>query len=165
MSQGKSREDGPGLVTGEGLDAFLAVGSDKRRAILRGWGLDAGHSHDWTTIWARLGLTPVQKRRTWDDLRAPLLTSEEVAGIIGRRPDTVRDWCRQGMYPAGFPPPFDLGPRTRRWIELEVWAWRQPEVRGSLARQIARPAPSARAVLRPPGAGPIPTTLKPMPFA
>ena len=165
MSCKLSREVGPGLVTGEELNAFLMIGSDKRRAILRGWELDAGRSHDWTTIWARLGLAPVQKRRIWDDLRAPLLTPEEVAGIIGRRPDTVRDWCRQGIYPAGFPPPFDLGPRTRRWIGLEVWAWRQPEVHGSLARKIARPAPSARAVLRPPGVDPIPTTLDPMRFA
>lgn len=159
-----SSEWSPGLATSADLGVYFAVASDKRAGIQRASGLGAGRSHDWTAVWAALGLAPRQPRHVWDDLRAPLLRPAEVAGIVGRRPATVAEWCRRGMYPPGFPPPFVFGPRTRRWIGLEVWAWRQPDLYGALARKIARPAPSARAVLRPPGAGPIPTTLDPMPF-
>lgn len=159
-----SHENSPGLVTNENLNDYFDVGEEKRIEILHGLGLSPRREHDWTTIWAALGLSAVQRRKLWETLRAPLIGVAEVADIIGRRPKTVSGWCRKGEYPVGFPVPFDFGPRTKRWIALEIWADRQPAFYAKLARDIARSSPSSRKVLqRPGGEAPLPTTLEPMP--
>lgn len=154
----------PGIATKAALSVFFAVGDEKRNEILRAKGLSTNVDHDWTTIWANtMDLSPVQKRKLWKDLQAPLLKVADVAKIIERRPKTVSGWCDRGEYPRGFPAPFDFGPRTKRWIPLEIWAYRQPAIYGALARQIARPSPSSRKVLQQPAVGgPVPTTLDPM---
>ena len=160
-----SHELSPGIATKATLCDFFAVGDEKRNEILRTLGLHTQVDHDWTTLWVALGLSAIQKRSLWDDLQAPMLTVAEVAGIIGKRPKTVSGWCEAQEYPPGFPVPFDFGPRTKRWIALEVWAYRQPEIYGERAREIARPSLSSRKVLqRPAGRGPIPTTLDPIAF-
>lgn len=41
----------------------------------------------------------VQPMRAWM-LGKEVLTAEEIAGIFGRRPFTVRRWCRKGILPA-----------------------------------------------------------------
>ncbi len=161
-----SHELSPGIATKATLSDFFAVGDEKRNEILRALGLHTQVDHDWTTLWAALGLSAIQNRRLWDDLRAPMLTVADVADIIKKRPKTVSGWCEAGEYPPGFPVPFDFGPRTKRWIALEVWAYRQPEIYGKVAREIARPSPSSRKVLqRPAVSGPLPTTLDPLAFA
>ena len=153
---------GPGLATRGELHEYFGVGPEKAAEILNALGLPPGRLRDWTTVWSALGLAPVQKRRLWDELRLPLMDVAAAADVAGRRPATVRGWCDRGEFPPGFPPPFVFGPRTRRWIGLELRAWRQPAVYDSIARGIKRPPRSARKVLQPP-AGPVPTTLEPMP--
>ena len=161
-----SHENSPGLVTNENLNDYFDVGEDKRIEILHGLGLSTMRKHDWTTIWAALGLAAVQRRKLWEELRAPFIGVAEVARIIGGRPKTVSGWCRKGEYPVGFPVPFDFGPRTKRWIALEVQAYQRPALYGKLARNIARPSPSSRKVLqRPVRNAPLPTTLEPMPLS
>ena len=161
-----SHEISPGIASNEELGDFLNVGDDKRREIMIALGLSPGREHDWTEIWASLGLAPVQRHRLWDELRAPMLDVAEVVGIIGKQPKTVSGWCKRGEYPPRFPAPFDFGPRTKRWIGLEVWASRQPDIYGKDARRIVRPSTSSRKVLQPgPARGPLLTTLDPLPFS
>lgn len=158
-----SYKNSPGLVTNEKLNEFFAVGEDKRIEILQGLGLSHQQKHDWTTIWAALGLSAVQRHKLWKELQAPLIGVAEVAGIIERDPKTVSGWCYQGEYRVGFPVPFNFGPRTKRWIALEVQAYQRPALYGKLARNIARPSPSSRKVLqRPVRNAPLPTTLEPV---
>jgi hypothetical protein len=160
-----SHEQSPGMVKSEGLNKFFNVGDDKRSAILHSLRLANRQEHDWTTIWTALGLAPNQRRKLWEELRRPLLDVSEVADIIRRRPKTVSGWCRQGEYPSGFPMPFDWGPRTKRWIGLEIWAYRQPALYAALARDIVRPSRSSRKVLqRPDESAPLQTTLEPLSF-
>lgn len=160
-----SHQLSPGIASKEDLSGFFAVGDDKRNEILRALNLPAQRDYDWSTIWAALGLEAVQKRKLWDDLKSPMLTVAQVADIIEKRPKTVSGWCDRGQYPPGFPAPFDFGPRTKRWIKLEVWAYRQPAIYGKLSRKISRPTPSSRKVLQAPvGSGPVLTTLDPMEF-
>jgi predicted DNA-binding transcriptional regulator AlpA len=158
-----SHQRSPGIATKDDLNDFFDVGDDKRNEILRARGLSVQRDHDWSTIWSVLGLGAEQKRKIWDDLRVPLLDVAEVADIIGKRPKTVSGWCREGMYPCGFPVPFDFGPRTKRWIELEILAYQKPKLYGKDARKIVRLSRSSRKVLqRPVENGPLPTTLDPM---
>jgi predicted DNA-binding transcriptional regulator AlpA len=160
-----SFEKSPGAATNEDLCKYLNVGDDKRAEILTDLGLPKRREHDWTTIWAAIGIAPVQRRKLWDELRMPLLDVAQVADIVGRRPKTISGWCHRGEYPAGFPLPFDFGPRTKRWIGLEVWAYQQPALYAGLARRIARPSPSSRKLLQKPATGaPLPTTLDPLPI-
>jgi predicted DNA-binding transcriptional regulator AlpA len=161
-----SHDQSPGLAKKLNLNRFFAVGDDKRNAILRALGLSTQRDHDWISIWAAMGLSAVQKRKLWDELQAPMLTVAEVADIIEKRPKTVSGWCNRGEYPPGFPVPFDFGPRTKRWIALEIWAYKQPVIYRKHACEIARPSPSTRKILqRPTGLGPVPTTLDPMAFS
>lgn len=158
-----SHDQSPGVAKKSDLNKFFVVGDEKRNEILRALGLSPQRDHDWTTIWAALGLSAIQKRRLWDDLQKPMLTVAQVADIIEKRPKTVSGWCDRGQFPPGFPVPFDFGPRTKRWIELEVWAYHQPAIYGNLSRKLARPTPSSRKVLQAPtGCCPVPTTLDPM---
>ena len=159
-----SHRKSPGIATNEELNSFFAVGNGKRIEILKALGLSTSRQHDWTTIWVAIGLAAVQRRKLWDDLRAPLLDVADVAGIIGKHPKTVSGWCKRNQYPLGFPIPFDFGPRSKRWISLEVWSYRQPELYRKLACGISRPSPSLCKVLQPPVGEVLPTTLKPIPF-
>ncbi len=158
-----SHEKSPGIATKDELSEFFHVGDDKRNEILCDLGLSIQRDHDWTTIWAVLKLDAVQKRKMWKELLTPLLDVADVADIIKKRPKTVSGWCKKEEYPAGFPVPFNFGPRTKRWIALEVWAYRQPVLYGEFASQIARLRPSSRKVLKRTVDSPwLETTLEPM---
>ena len=56
------------------------------------------------------------------ELRAPLLTFEEVAYSLGKKPDTLAKAIRQGRDALPFPTLL-LGPRIRRFRPLEVFLW------------------------------------------
>lgn len=56
------------------------------------------------------------------ELRAPLLTFEEVALRLGKKPDTLAKAIRQGRDALPFPT-LNLGPRIRRYRPLEVSLW------------------------------------------
>lgn len=160
-----SHQISPGIASKKDLRDFFNVGDDKLNEILSTLGLSTQRGHDWTTIWGALGLDTVQKCKIWDVLQAPLLDVADVACIIGKRPKTVSGWCKKGVYPSGLPAPFDFGPRTKRWIELEVWAYRQPAVYRKDSKKIGKHSPSShRALQRPPRLEPLLTTLDLMAF-
>lgn len=160
-----SYELSPGSASKQNLCDFFNVGEDKMNEILRDFGLSTRREHDWTTIWDALGLSAVQKRKIWHKLQTPMLSVKETAAIIKKHPKTVSGWCEKGEYPPGFPAPFDFGPRTKRWLDLEIWNYEQPKIYGDLAREIRRPSRSSRKHLQRPGEGaPLPTTLDPMRF-
>lgn len=56
------------------------------------------------------------------ELRVPLLTFEEVALRLGKKPDTLAKAIRQGRDALPFPT-LSLGPRIRRYRPLEVSLW------------------------------------------
>lgn len=154
----------PGFVTNALLCTYFSVCDDKRREAQKTLWLPARRKHAWTEVWAAVGLAPEQRRKLWPDLQEPLLTSGEVAALIDAARDTINGWCRQRAFPAGFPPPIVLGPSTRRWIRLEILAYRQPSLYAKLASDIRRP--DRRLSRRSSPAAPLtplPTTLDPLP--
>lgn len=79
------------------------------------------------------------------ELRAPLLTFEEVAYRLGKKPDTLAKAIRQGRDALPFPTLL-LGPRIRRFRPLEVALWIEHEIALDLppAKQLpAKPASAA----------------------
>lgn len=76
----------------------------------------------------------------------------------------MNGWC-SGRPPEGFPLPLlDLGPKTRRWLPLQVRAYVQPLVYAERAALI-RPGPETRGQPRRAMPGPPPPlgTLQPLP--
>lgn len=161
-----SKIESPGFVTSGEMMRYFGVGEEKLRAIRKEFNIPDGRKLDWTTVWAAVGLSPVQKKKLWEDLTEALLCPEEVGELIGASPSTINGWCRKHEYPARFPPPIRFGGKTRRWIPLEIRAFRQPTIYGPSAREIARPKASSRKTLQPPGTGialPITLDLLPLP--
>lgn len=144
-ARGKTGFDRATLVE---VETFLRVKEDKRRALLNSWGLGGMQSVAWRELWACLGLDQDQPERIHKELKEPLLLPIQVAAILGLSVDTVNIWCRTNAYPKGFPRPIRLGARKKAWLSLEIMAYRNPDIYGSLARRIRRskkkPSPPER---------------------
>lgn len=79
------------------------------------------------------------------ELRAPLLTFEEIAYRLGKKPDTLAKAIRQGRDTLPFPTLL-LSPRIRRFRPLEVKLWIEHEIALDLptAKQLpTKPASAA----------------------
>lgn len=112
-----------------------------------------GRNVRWDRIWAATGLEPEQDPALWDELRAPLLTTSDVAARRGVSEETLRRWRRERR--RGMPTAIRTGEAQWRWRAAEVDAWclglpRRPYRRaakagGRTARVAERPALGALA--------------------
>ncbi|OWY06301.1 hypothetical protein [Thioclava sp. IC9] len=120
------------------IESFFRVKEDKRRELLRSWGLNDGPTVAWSELWSAIGLDPYQDKDLWADLKLPLLLPSDVAPMVRVSVETLNGWCRTNTLPAGFPPPICVGPRKKLWINLEILARRQPEIYADAAGKIRR---------------------------
>lgn len=131
------------------IDSFLRVKEDKRRELLRSWGLSGRQTLAWSELWSAIGLDPHQDESLWNALKLPLLLPPDVAPMVGISVETLNAWCRTDTLPTGFPPPICVGPRKKLWIHLDILARRQPEIYADAAGKINRSRPQWQLPERP----------------
>ncbi|WP_099828260.1 hypothetical protein [Oceaniglobus indicus] len=120
------------------IESFLRVKEDKRRELLRSWGLSGRQTIAWSEVWSAIGLDLHQDESLWNALKLPLLLPPDVVLMVGKSVETLNGWCRTDTLPPGFPLPICVGPRKKLWINLDILARRQPEIYGSAAGKIRR---------------------------
>jgi hypothetical protein len=137
-------------ATNSDLEKFFGVREETRSVILRNLGLPKRRAYPWTEIWNALGLEPEQPEALWESLMLgpkrdnTLWSAAQVAEHLGITPDTINSWYRSGK--SGFPRPLvDIGPKTRKWLPVEIRAYDQPSIYAQVANQILRKPPSKRA--------------------
>jgi predicted DNA-binding transcriptional regulator AlpA len=54
-----------------------------------------------------------------DERKRDLLTITEIAGQLAVTTRTIHNWVARGW----FPPPLEIGPRSRRWSVQQVQRW------------------------------------------
>ncbi|MBW4986081.1 hypothetical protein KZZ07_26515 [Mameliella sp. CS4] len=131
------------------IESFLRVKEDKRRDLLKSWGLNGRQTVAWSKLWSVIGLDPDQDESLWEALKAPLLLPSDAAPMVGISVETLNGWCRTNTLPVGFPPPICVGPRKKLWINLDILARRQPEVYADAAGKIRRSRPQWQLPERP----------------
>lgn len=108
-----------GYATMSEIESFLRVKEDKRRELLKSWGLSGRQTVAWSEVWSAIALDPDQDESLWEALKAPLLLPSDAAAMVGISVETLNGWCRTNTLPTGFPPPICVGPRKKLWINLD----------------------------------------------
>ena len=146
MMKTSATEHYSGTATIEEIERYLRVKGDKRRELFAYWGLPSNRSMSWSELWSSMGLEPIQHKKLWGDLQAPLLDNKEVSQITGISVGAINAWCNKEEYPDNFPPPIRLGPRKKLWVSLEILAFEQPSLYLVQAKKIRRLSPPQRRV-------------------
>lgn len=138
-------------ITNSDIADFLDFEEDTRRVVMRALGMPKRRIHRYSELWVAIGLAPEQPDFLWPalvlgaDRKNHLWGPERVAEEVGCATDTVNGYCRTGKFPDGFPRPlFDLAPRQRRWLPLDVRAYTQPSLFGRLSKRLKRKSISLR---------------------
>ena len=50
------------------IESYLRVKEDKRRELLKSWGLSARQTVAWSELWSAIGLDPHQEESLWEAL-------------------------------------------------------------------------------------------------
>lgn len=119
-----------------------------------------GRNVRWGRIWAATGLEPEQDPTLWDELRAPLLTTTDVAARRGVSAETIRRWRRERQ--RHMPTPVQIGKDSWRWRAAEVDAWCLGLSRRPYRRRAVKAGGRAAQVADKPALGalaPMPDTL------
>lgn len=112
------------LATRPELRAFFNVRSERSGlAIAKSLGIERpGRRVPWKRVWEGLGLHSDQDVGHVADLMAPLMTTAEVAELLGYDAETIHRWKRERR--AGMPKPLQLGrSNLTRWRRSEIRAW------------------------------------------
>ncbi|MCO8146387.1 helix-turn-helix domain-containing protein [Rhodovulum tesquicola] len=111
------------------------------RNLLKSLGVNVrGTTVPWPVVVRAMGLNPDLSPEQFADLKTPLMTTADIAALLGVDRETVHRWRREGR--ADMPAPLQLGPRLTRWIPAEIHAWEGLRDRPNFPRRktSARPA-------------------------
>ncbi|TCS60189.1 hypothetical protein EDD52_1156 [Primorskyibacter sedentarius] len=126
-------------LTRDDLEDFFRIrkktgGTDRRalNKVLRALGIQLrGGTTRWSVVLHAIGLSETQDPAHWADLKAPLLTADDVAAQLGLADTSIIYRWGKGELAVGMPPfpaVIDLSngrkqARAKRWRRAEVLAW------------------------------------------